>query len=90
MSCADRVGKVVKDWAHLSELPDDDKLLSVLWAVSHNAVPFQPDAVRDLIRHLKDEFLKQPLKSVDLNTKDFDPGSIKTVGDLKDAICESP
>ncbi len=90
MSCADRVGRVVKDWAHLPKPPADTDLLSALWAKSHVGAAFQPDAVRDLIHDLQDEFLNQPLKSVDLKTRDFDPGSIKTVGDLKDAVCETP
>jgi hypothetical protein len=86
MSSDDRVGSVVQDWAHLPAPPVSTDLLSALWAVSHIAVPFQPDAVQDLIHRLQDEFLKQPLISVDLETTDFDPGTIKTVGDLQNAI----
>jgi hypothetical protein len=89
MSCESRVDTVVSAWAHLPALPNDNDILSALWAASHVNAPF-PDAVRDLINRLQIEFTKQPIVSVDLEVTDFDPGSIKTVSDLHDAVCETP
>ncbi|MGO8736066.1 MAG: hypothetical protein ACLQVM_25105 [Terriglobia bacterium] len=90
MSCEDRVDKVVSAWAHLPGAPDDGALLSTLWKGTHIAAPFQPDAVDKLIHDLQDEFKTPPTKVIKLKNTNFDPGSIKTVGDLHDAVCETP
>jgi hypothetical protein len=89
MSSDDRVARVVSAWAHLPARPNDTDLLQVLWANSHTAVPF-PDAVQQLVLDLQNEFRDPPPTDVELQTTDFDPGSIKTVADLKTAVRQMP
>jgi len=90
MSSDERVAMVVQKWAGLPELPKDTEYLKAIWANSGNAAPFQKDAVQDLINRLKEEFKKPPSKHVNLVTTDLDPGSIKKVRDLKDAVAQMP
>lgn len=86
MSVHDRVVKVVSIWGHCSTAPNDDDQLQVIWAVSHKAVPFQPDAAQQLIIDLQTEFRTSPTERIDLIASDFDPGNIKTVDQLATAI----
>jgi len=90
MSSDERVAMVVQKWAGLPALPKDIDYLKVIWANSGNAAPFQKDAVQDLINRLKEEFKNPPSKHVILETTDVDPGSIKKVRDLKDAVAQMP
>jgi hypothetical protein len=90
LSVHDRVVKVISVWAHLNTPPNDTDQLKVLWAVSHQSYPFQPDAVRQLITALQNEFKSPPKKNVKLIPPDFDPGNIKTVDDAATAVGQMP
>lgn len=89
MSSDDRVAGVVSPWASTGAVNDTD-LLKVLWANSPAAIPFQPDAVQLLIVDLQKEFRNPPSTNIVLQPTDFDPGSIKTVADLKTAVRQMP
>jgi hypothetical protein len=87
MSVHDRVVKVISIWGHLPTLPDDTDELQLIWANSHEAVPFQPDAVTQLILDLKAEFKDPPSEDITITPSDFaPPGNVKTVDDLATAV----
>jgi hypothetical protein len=73
-----RVEAVVMNWGNLTTPPINTDLLQQL---APSGVPFQPDAVQNLRQLLQAEFT-----TITLKNSDFDPGSIKTLVDLKTAI----
>jgi hypothetical protein len=91
MSVVSRVVKVVCMWAHVSDPPADADQLQVIWADSHDAIQFQPDAANLLISSLKSEFGYPPALNIQLMATDFyPPGNIKTVADLETAVGGMP
>jgi hypothetical protein len=89
MSSDDRVEDVVQAWAHLPNPPIDTDLLTALWALSHGA-PLQIVGTQALISALTNEFDDPPKIPITLQSADFDPGPITTVGALKTAVRQTP
>jgi len=75
--------------------PQGDEQLAVLWATFGRNIPFQPDgtatvaATSILIDDLKTEFQNPPSRNINFTAKDIDPGDIKTVDNLVQAVSES-
>jgi hypothetical protein len=84
----DRVALLVKQWAHLDDLPGDDDQLSVLWAIKGGS-QYNPDGAQLLAIAIKKEFSAPPVICQCITVADLTQ-RIKTVSDLVTAIPECP
>lgn len=81
----DRVALLVKLWAHLDELPDDDDLFATLW--SPQASKYIPDGAQLLEMAIQKEFSAPPVICQSI-TVSMLTGPIKSVSLLVSAVLE--
>jgi hypothetical protein len=82
-----RVLELVREWAHLPDLPDDAQELAVLWAPQ--AAPYNPDGAQLLAKAIRAEFAGPPVICQCIAVADLIQ-RIKTVEDLVTAVPECP